>query len=608
MPVFSVRRAWPWLALLVLLAIAAVPSTILADENRLRRMAEHSLARQTGLPVRIGRMRRIEGWWWTPTLEAHDITLGQARWVASRVPLAHLRAVRARLSLPALLFGRSAVSDIAIDGGIAVLRRNSDARGNWTDKLPGGRGAGETMPAKLTISGLRLIYDDKRRDRRADVIVQAAPRNGILLKGGGRVRGAPVALSAAIGADGRFEAHVAGPALTAAMTGRMDKPYSVAAFTAHLVSSGHDLRNLDALAEAGLPGTQPFALQGDIRHEARSWIIGGISGRIGRSPIDGAVRVDKSDDRSRLTGKLHAVALDFDDLCSDEGLARGAAKARALGPRLVPDTAIALDHLQTTDGAIDVRADRLLWAKPAPFRTLSARLAIEHGVMTLSALRVGLTHGIVTGSGTVTQHGQVTTHLRLDLRLNGGQVEDFAGQGRIDGPLQGRIVVDGIGRTVRDAFGTAGGKVAMVVRGGTMNRRGAELMGRNVGRALKAGADDRVALRCVIIDLRGHNGRFAADPLLLDTAIARADGKGTLDWRTETLAFAVDGGSKVPAAFRLTGPLSLRGTVKQPKFIPSTKAVSPGGLLKMVGRAVGGVKEPVAPDADCAGLAARALR
>ena len=511
--------------------------------------------------------------------------------------------------MPGLLFGRSPISDVTLDGGLVLLRRTKDARSNWTDELPGQKaGGGASTPTGLTIRSLRLVYDDERRDRRADVMVSATPGVGLTFSGQGQIRGAPVTVAARLAADGAFNGRVEGPTLNATITGRADRPYTLSALSARLVARGRDLRDLDALAEAALPGTQPFRLAADLRHDERRWVISGLKGQIGRSTIEGAAQVDKVEDRSKLSGGLHFAALDFDDLASDEGLARAAAKRKETGPRVVPDTAIALDHLQRTDGKLDVRIDRLLWKTPAPFRSITGTLALDYGVLTLSGLRVGLDHGEISGSAKVTQQGKVPTRLTLDLRLSGGRVEDFVGRGAVLAPLRGRIAVQGTGRTVRAAFGTASGKVALAATGGTIDRRSAELIGRNIGRALKARADERAGLRCLIADFRGRGGRFAADPLIVDTAIARADGKGSLDWRNEGFSLSVGGGSKVPAAFRLSGPLAVRGTIKQPKLIPSAAAVSAGGLLKMVGRAIAGDKSLAAPDADCAGLTRRVLQ
>ncbi|MRU29864.1 AsmA family protein, partial [Xylella fastidiosa subsp. multiplex] len=72
------------------------------------------------------------------------------------------------------------------------------------------------------------------------------------------------------------------------------------------------------------------------------WIVEGLKGTIGRSDIAGHATIRKRDGRTRIDGALSADRFDFDDLASNAGKAKAAAKRAQLGPRLIPDTAIDL--------------------------------------------------------------------------------------------------------------------------------------------------------------------------------------------------------------------------------------------------------------------------
>jgi hypothetical protein len=75
----------------------------------------------------------------------------------------------------------------------------------------------------------------------------------------------------------------------------------------------------------------------------------------------------------------------------------------------------------------------------------------------------------------------------------------------------------------------------------------------------------------------------------------------------ERLALEMRGTPKQDADLRLVGPILITGTIKTPEVALPSKGGIVGNLLKSIGRAMDGKEEPIATDADCSALSARAL-
>lgn len=598
---------WALLTLAAILLVALILLLVVAtiDPARFKGKAEAELSRRFGRPVTIGSLAREGGPSLSPLIHVTDVRVPQPAWApAGTPPMATIRDVRVELPLIPLLLGHGKPERIEIRGMRLLLIRDAAGRANWQ----GGKRAGKpTGFARLSIRDSQVVLQDAKKDRSARLSLAAEPETGFRAAGTTLIRGTPGTLAVQAEVGGLFAARLTGPALSASLAGRMGPAFNSGKFTARMTAKGDDLRLLDAVIEAGLPGTQPFALAATIEHDRPRWIVRDLAGTIGRSRLGGRITVHKQNGRSKVDATIHAAALDFDDLASDAQLARGAARRRLIGPRLVPETRIALDRMRRTDGTLTFRIDRLLWKEPAPFRAMQGRVRLDHAVMTLDRLQVALPQGRITGAARI-RHPSGEPLLTLDLRMAGARVTDFFGGGTVTGSLAGRAKLEGTGRTVREAVARSTGHFALVARDGQMDRKAAELLGRNVGRALRTDAGERTAMRCLIANFAGRSGHYAPAPLVLDTGVMRADGRGALEMASERLALTLDGKSKVPAAFRLSGPILVTGTLKAPNAAPTAEATSTRGILKSIGQALSGPQVEAAGNADCAGLAARALR
>jgi uncharacterized protein involved in outer membrane biogenesis len=598
------------LPLVLLIVVAAFPFGVLKG------LVADRLTKRFGRPVTIESMTRIDGFGFTPTIAVRGVRIPQAGWAGSGDFL-RLREAQVSFPLWPLLTGTFRPRDIEIVGLQLALVRDKDGRTNWARPGEPESGGSSNDLKGLIVRDSVIRYRDGERDRTA-MVAFTSDAQGLRANGTGSIRGAAVriALTGASVAQPTagpwpFTAAIDGKALRMRARGRMDRPLDTDAMTLDVDARAADLRLIDAVIEAGLFGTQPVAITAHVRHDAPRWSITGLKGTIGSSDIAGRLTVDKSGGRTRLDGAIASRRLDFDDLSSDEGLAKGAALERAIGPRLIPNTRIDLGNIDTTDGRIAVRVARVFSHGGSTSVTgVDGVLTLDRQRLRADPLVIRLAGGTARGTVSIDQRGGAKwPTLGLDLRLTGTRVEALAGTG---GAFTGRVMaharLTGRGETVREAIGRANGRIGFTVRDGALPARYAAALGFDAGRTLLADADDRAQLRCVVLALAVKNGRGVAAPLVVDTSASQLRGTGTVGFPAERIDFRLTGAPKGKSLLRLPGSAFMTGTLSDPVLTVPPEVKSAGNIFKAIGRAITGRQGPSASDADCAGLTARALR
>jgi len=572
----------------------------------LRGPLERHFSKELGRPVSIGALRRVDHTFFSPEIQIGNVHIAQPDWVGGG-DMIIVRRATVQLPLLPLLFGQAHPHSIAIDGLTVALVRRDAAHANWKG-LPQSSYGGAWLQHVIVRNGV-LTLDDRKRDHHFTATV-AADDKGLAIVGRGQLQGHPSTISltgsALVGEKWPFRFDFRSAIANATLVGTADRPIDLGHFDAKAAGWGDDLQHLDQLIEAGLPATQPVGVTATLRHDRPDWTVKDMWLRVGRSNFEGNLTVRKHGGRTKVDGALTSTALDFDDLASNAGLARAAAKRAALGPRMIPDTAIHLEHMQKTDGSIRFDIQRLLFKRPSVFQGIMTTLKLDHGVLTADPFFARMTVGHVSGFARV-RHQSGTPLLTMDLKLTDARIEEAMGDAAT-GPLAARVKLEGAGRTIREALAHADGTIGVVGGTGTINRRAALFLGADAGRALFEGKAQTTALRCAIGHFGVKNGLATADTLVLDTAVSRSDGSGTIDLGTEQLALNLPGRPKLEHAVKLDAPVQLVGTLSAPDIEPKSVPKTIGTFFKLIGNAIaGGHREP-APDADCTGLAAQALR
>jgi uncharacterized protein involved in outer membrane biogenesis len=601
---------------IVTLIVALLMILALFPWGALRERVTAKLSHDLGRPVTIGRIDRIGSFSFHPVIDIQDIHIPQAAW-AGKGDLARIAHASIGFAALPLLIGRFRPETIAIDGMHLAFVRDASGRESWRADTPGpdDRKGGHPAIRSLLISNSTLSYTDARRDRRFTAMLAADGRKGLTLAGVGAIHGEPVQLTAGgnaiLGVDPDkpwpFQAEIKGLAVGMTIRGEMDGPLDIGHLSGHITGHANDLVLLDAIIEAGLPGTQPVRLEADVRRDSPDWTVTALTGTIGRSDISGHATIVKREGRTRITGAVSANRFDFGDLSTNEGKRRSASKRARFGDRVVPDTAIDLKTVDRTDGRLDLSVRQLLWPGSSPFRGLKGTLTLDHSLLTIDPLTLNLTRGRLDGALVIDQRNDAPRpRLTVKLDLLDARLLDFFPDTAIDGDLRGRIRLAGSGGTIRLAIGQSTGSVALVAERGNIPARTASLLGQDIGRGMTAKKDEQAVLRCAIARLDVAKGIARPNPILIDTSRALTRATGTVNLSDEHLALLLNGVPKQRSVLRLPGAVPINGTIKQPDIQIPKEARSFGNVLKMLGKGLG--QQQVATDSDCRAEAAHALR
>ena len=611
-----VARYLAWAAaLLAAFVLAAALALAMFPWGVLKNRIADRLSAQVGRPVTIDTMVRIDSFSLHPRVLLTGVRIPQPNWVrGSDGDLAAIGRAEVGFAALPLLIGRLSIETLDVSQARINLVRSADGRENWTDSREKKDGGERPAIRHLTIRDIRLSYRDAKQ-RRAFAADLAVDRNGLRLVGTGDIHGNPVsvrAFGAPIDANGvskpwPFRAVVEGSAVGFTINGRMDRPLDAGHLTGAVTAHGDNLVLVDAIIEAGLPETQPVRLAASVRRDSPDWTITGLTGTIGHSDIAGDATVKKRAGRTRIDGAVRAVRFDFADLSSDDGKRKAAAKQARFGHRIVPDTAIDLTTVAKTDGQLDLAVKTLLWPGSSPFRSLSGKLTLDHSLLTLDPLTLGLTRGRLDGRIIVDQRngGPVLT---VTLALRSARMLDFFPDAMIDGALSGRIGLAGRGTTIRAAIGRATGTIGLAAQDGVIPARTASLLGQDVGRGLTTDKNEKAVLRCMIARLDVRNGIATANPVVIDTSRAQTRATGTINLADERMALLLNGAPKRQSILRLSGSVPVGGTISVPDIQVPAEAKSARGVLAMIGAAIDGKQAPTATDANCAALSSRALQ
>ena len=603
----------PLIIAALILASAAILLAMF-PANWLKGTAETKLSDAIGLPVTIATMERESAFSFAPVIRLTDVSVPQARWAGSG-KLASISLIRVRIHVLTALIGRFEPQVLSAKGVALDLVRDANKRTNWRKDTPDGeRAAGNLSLADLNSVDAVVRYRDAFQKRSARMNLTIDPKRGLILSGTGEIDGNPVTLTAKgpMGKTGKpwpFEARIAGPAIDMRVTGAMAGLLQTDDMTMHATVRANDLKLADRVIEAGLFGTQPIDLVATVRHRERRWVIDGLTGRIGTSELSGKLVADKSGERTRLDGDVRFARLDFEDLATDAGNAAARALEQAEGKKFVPNTRINIGKIDSTDGRIAFRIDRIVSRTPSAIRSASGVLTIDNRLLIAKPFVLELSRGTIGGEVRVDQRkGQAEPTVTLALDLRGSSIDALAGgHGDIDATVDGRVHLVGVGSTVREAVGRSDGTIGLYAHDGSLPAKLATLLGFDVGKSLFTGKDRQASLRCGVVRLEMRRGIGTAAPLVVDTSESQTRGAGVVSFPGEQLALTLTGAPKRNSLLRLPGSILVRGTIREPSVVIPKEVKSLGNVMKALGRAIAGKQGPAAPEADCAALGARTL-
>ena len=584
-------------ALLILLP-AMVPANIL------RSLIIDQLQGASDRDVTVGAVTRDGFFSYSPVITVHDVRIAQPAWVGEG-DFVRLKSIAARISVLDVVTGGPRPDRVKIDGLDLALVRDREGRSNWEDDGDEDDEGPALGLTDLEISNSHFSFTDEKRGLSLEGPIAVDSEKGVRARAKGTFLKSRANFTfsggAITGIDPKanypFQMSLESPALTLTAKGEMNGVLNLDHFMTSMSARAPTLKNLDRIIEAGLFGTQPIDLRATVAHKDKDWFVKTLKGSIGRSRLSGEADILKRDGRTKIKASIYATRLDFDDLADDAGLARATALKRRIGPRIIPNTRINLSNMGPTDGEMDFVIDRILSRRDTVFRSLKGRLSLDHKLIKISQLVVGLQSGRMTGNIEV-NHRSGAPKLSTDLTVRGAALSDLIGNGDVvSATMRGRVKLSGSGNTIREALEKANGKAAMAASGGSVHATVAHVLGQNLSGAVGKIIDDptaRVPLRCLVANFTANNGVLTPSPLAVDTEISIGRGEGKIRLDGETISLTLRGGAKGESALRIVDPIRISGTLTTPQvsvaglgMAEDAEKPSLGDVLKVATKSIG---------------------
>jgi uncharacterized protein involved in outer membrane biogenesis len=144
------------------------------------------------------------------------------------------------------------------------------------------------------------------------------------------------------------------------------------------------------------------------------------------------------------------------------------------------------------------------------------------------------------------------------------------------GELDGRIRLEGSGRSVDELLATADGQIGLTMTGGSIDSLILEAIGLDIAESLLVlfdsadqAEEDKVPIRCAIANLEVAQGVATAQPIVIDTTDSKITVDGTIDLRNETLDVLVQSHPKDASLLSANQPIHVDGPILSPSVNPA---------------------------------------
>jgi len=565
---------WTLLALLALLLAAAAA----LDLGYFRGALVKLLATAADRPIQVGGVLRLQILSLNPRLVAERVTIGSPPWTPPAVA-AEVGKITVVFATPRP--GRELIIErLEIEDATLHLFRDATGHANWQLKNPDNNNPqGLPIIRSLLASPLHVRLDDAQQHRQFDgtVLVQDAKGKdpALRIEAKGQLNGR--AVNAEMTGDPlrtashdqhyvfSFSVRSSGSRLVG--NGFLLHPFDLRGFDAAFEASGADLKDMYYLTGTRLIDTGSYRLSGKLARRGNVSSFTDLSVSFGQSDVRGSFSTDSSRGQSTTRANFNSQSLRLSDVGARAAGRDIEPQANALLlTSAEPDTSVLRRNAANVEyHARSVQAGRL---------TLSAvamKMTNDHGQLVLAPLSADLLGGKLHGAVRIDARKETPT-VSLDVSIADLQLGQYMGKKggppAIEGPLQLRANLKGLGKSLHEAAASSDGTVTATLPGGMVRDSLAELTGIDLrGLGLLLAKDKKeVPVRCGIASFQAHDGTLTAQKLVLDTEPVVITGEGFARLDTEALEFTLRGFPKNVRILQLRSPIVIQGTLKAPSF------------------------------------------
>ncbi|MGZ8265623.1 MAG: AsmA family protein [Burkholderiales bacterium] len=592
------KPLWIILAIVVGLLLLVVGAIAWVESEAGQRWIEAKVSEASGREVSIGDIDIKMGL--TPGVRVSGLRITNPEWAKSS-HLVDTEYIDARFRLLPLVYGRPVVEDLTLVQARIGAEREAN-RNTWTFRKKDEE-QDKPFPAivrRINIDRGYVYYRDAplKTSLEIDVAGNVGGGGAIDVTARGTFRAQNTRAVARLPGllptpDTTVEMSAAATIgdITAAFAGTV-RAADVDGIDIDLDVSGASLADLKRLVPVNLPETPPYRLQGRFRNPADAFVFAPFEGRVGDSDLSGNASYSRGGQRPVLKAQLTSRLLDLDDLGPLVGAPpktrpgetaapkqKRQAEQMAASGKVLPKKGFKVEDWPTMDADVHFEGKRIVDAAQVPIENLSVKWILKDGVLRFEPLSFGIADGKVTANITLDSHqkpalGKARIVVSaLNLR------KLFPTSGRITEPLgtlYGRIDLAGRGTSIADLFGSADGRIALLVNGGLISNLLVEIGGLDVAEALRilATKDVQVKLRCAVADLSLKGGVARPEVFIIDTTDTIVQAKGTVNFKTEELDLVTEPVPKDPSPFAMRSPIVIRGTLRNPQVRPKVGPIA----------------------------------
>jgi uncharacterized protein involved in outer membrane biogenesis len=491
---------------------------------------------------------------------------------------------------------RIVIPDIAVERPSLRLLADAEGRNNYTFDFgaPEGETAAPADPAAEPAIGALRIQDGQahvtlaklRADMQLRIGTEEPPgeQPRIRVAAEGRYANQPITGTLLGGAvlslrdaanPWPVQLDLANGPTKVSLKGTVQNPLKFAGADLRLELSGPDMALLTPLTGVPVPPTPAYRVAGRLDYAESHIRFTGMEGKVGRSDLNGDIRVDPRPARPVVTADLQSRQVDLDDLAgfigADPGDKPAAARSGRRG-RVLPDDPVNLPKLEAADIHLTYKGARIL-GRAMPLDDLQVKLDIENGAIALHPLRFGVNGGKIEGNfdftpvarGGLRAKGEIQFQ-RVDVSRLLGVTNVAEGQGR----LGGKAVIDTQGASLAQMLGQGNGSLSLAFSGGNLSALLVDISGLRLGNAILSalGLPTRTQVQCFVADMALRRGVLSTRTVLLDTDDALVSGMGDIDLGEEKLNYALRTEAKHFSIGDLPTDIQIRGTFANPAVRP----------------------------------------
>lgn len=371
--------------------------------------------------------------------------------------------------------------------------------------------------------------------------------------------------------------------------------------------SGENLSSLNDLVKFDLPPLVSYSVEANLRAKENNFKMENLTLKTGESSLNGEASVTRDGKKIDVEINFNSPVVQINDFIfddwswtGDEAAADAPAesndkkddsKATPVDTELSKDghrQLIDPDVLDNLNAIVTIRADQVLSGKD-PLGSGYLKVTLSGGKVAIEPLEIKLPGGDIAMSAHV-KPGKEQSDASLRVTINNFDIGILARRNKPDVKMSGLVNLD------VDLKSSAASMDQMLANGngyfdfsGQLKNIGAgiiDLWAVNLIAAVVSSTDkDQSQINCAVGRWSVNDGLLTPDVFFIDTSRIRICGKGTVDFKKESIDLTISPTPKRPEFFNLATPLKVKGS-----FADIGVKVKKGGL---VGTAVGFVTSPV---------------